>query len=108
MNQGVATTDSPSFVNVTATSDERLKTNIKTIEDALDRILLLRGVTFNRKSDGAAEIGVIAQELAVIFPELVTTRSDGMLAVSYGNMVGILIEAIKQLKKEIDELKKDR
>ena len=91
--------------NVTAYSDERLKTNIKTIDNALDKVSQMRGVTFDR--DGVANSGVIAQEFEKIAPELVKTADDemGTKSVAYGNTVGYLIEAIKELKNEIEELK---
>ena len=91
--------------NVTAYSDERLKTNIKTIDNALDKVSQMRGVTFDR--DGGANSGVIAQEFEKIAPELVKTADDemGTKSVAYGNTVGYLIEAIKELKAEVEELK---
>ena len=90
--------------NVTAYSDIRLKKDIKTIDNALDKVSQMRGVTFTR--DDAKGSGVIAQELEKIAPELVV---DGEYkSVAYGNTVGYLIEAIKELKSEIEELKKDK
>ena len=65
----------------------------------------MRGVSFTRKDTGRESSGVIAQELQEIAPELVTD-TDGTLGVSYGNLTGYLIEAIKELKAEIEELKK--
>ena len=93
--------------NITAFSDERLKTNIKTIESGLDKVSKMRGVTFNR--DDKLDSGVIAQELEEIAPELVKTADDemGTKSVAYGNMVGYLIEAIKELKVELDNHKKN-
>jgi len=91
--------------NITAYSDERLKTNIKTIDNALDKVSQMRGVTFDR--DGVANSGVIAQEFEKIAPELVKTADDemGTKSVAYANTVGYLIEAIKELKAEVEELK---
>ena len=93
--------------NITAFSDERLKTNIKTIESGLDKVSKMRGVTFNR--DDKLDSGVIAQELEEIAPELVKTADDemGTKSVAYGNMVGYLIEAVKELKVELDNHKKN-
>jgi hypothetical protein len=105
MNQGVATSDSPSFVNVTATSDQRLKTDITTIENALEKVLQLRGVNYRSLQDGKTNIGVIAQEIQEIVPEVVQENSDGYLSVAYGNITGLLIEAVKELKKELDNIK---
>ena len=84
--------------NVTAYSDERLKENIKTIPNALETVRKLRGVSFDRKDFNSKGIGVIAQEVEQILPEVVV---DGEYkSVSYGNIVGLLIEAIKELEKK--------
>ena len=88
--------------DVTAFSDERLKTDIKTIENALEKVSQMRGVTFKR--DGVGGTGVIAQEVQPHLPEVIHDKQE-YLSVAYGNMVGILIEAIKDLKKQVDELK---
>jgi hypothetical protein len=91
--------------NVTAYSDERLKTNIKTITTPLDKVKALRGVTFDK--DGERGLGVIAQETEAVIPEVVMTADDdmGTKSVAYGNIVGLLIEAIKEQQTQIDELK---
>lgn len=90
--------------NVTAYSDERLKSNIRTIDNALDKVSHMRGVYFDK--DNEASTGVIAQEIEKVLPEVVF---DGEYkSVAYGNIVGILIEAIKELKTEIEELKRTR
>ena len=94
--------------DVTAFSDERLKDNIETIPDALSKVCQMRGVTFNRTDfDGEKQMGVIAQEVEKIIPEVVKEddSEDKIKSVAYGNMVGVLIEAIKDLKAEVDELK---
>ena len=88
--------------DVTAFSDERLKTDIKTIENALEKVSQMRGVTFKR--DGVDGTGVIAQEVQPHLPEVIHDKQE-YLSVAYGNMVGILIEAIKDLKKQVDQLK---
>ena len=93
--------------NITAYSDERLKENVETIEGALDKVSQMRGVTYNYKSelnDGQRGTGVIAQEMQQVMPEVV--QEGEYLSVAYGNIVGILIEAIKEQQKEIEELKK--
>ena len=97
--------------DVTAFSDERLKENIETIPNALDKVCQMRGVTFNRTDfDGEKQMGVIAQEVEKIIPEVVKEddTEDKIKSVAYGNMVGVLIEAIKDLKAEVDELKKGK
>jgi hypothetical protein len=106
MNQYVRTSDSPSFVNVYATSDERLKTKIETIKHALEIVLKLRGVHYQSLQTNKMEIGVIAQEILEILPEVVQENASGYLSVAYGNIIGLLIEAIKELKEEIEILKK--
>tara|TARA_Y100001972_G_scaffold16555_1_gene18000 strand:- start:1725 stop:3014 length:1290 start_codon:yes stop_codon:yes gene_type:complete len=93
--------------DVVAFSDERLKSNIETIPNALDKVLQMRGVNFDK--NGHKSMGVIAQEVQKIIPEVVSTENkDGeeYLGVAYPNMVGVLIEAIKDLQKQVDELKK--
>jgi|TARA_Y100000015_G_scaffold2792_1_gene2626 hypothetical protein len=87
--------------NITAYSDERLKNNIETIQGGLDRVLKMRGVMYDK--DGKRETGVIAQEIREVLPEAV--HDDGeYLSVAYGNLVGVLIEAVKDLKNEVREL----
>ena len=88
-------------------SDARLKENITVIQDALAKVQTLRGITYDRKDGGGRLTGVIAQEVQAVLPEAVTVADDEMktLSVTYGNMVGLLIEAIKELKAEVDTLK---
>ena len=94
--------------DVTAFSDERLKRDIETIPNALDKVCQMRGVTFERIDDeGHKSMGVIAQEVEKIIPEVVREdkSEEKIKSVAYGNMVGVLIEAIKELKAEVEELK---
>ena len=89
--------------DLVAFSDERKKTNIETIPNALEKVLQLRGVTFDKiDGDDRRHAGVIAQEVEKVLPEVVYTDKDGMKSVAYGNVIGLLIEAIKELahKKE--------
>jgi len=93
--------------DVTAFSDERLKRDIETIPNALDKVCQLRGVTFERIDDeGRKSMGVIAQEIEKIIPEVVREdkSEEKIKSVAYGNMVGVLIEAIKELNAKIEEL----
>ena len=94
--------------NLRTNSDARLKENVKTITGALDKVLAMRGVSYNKIGSERYEIGVIAQEIEQILPEVVTNAKDatGTKTVAYGNIVGVLIEAIKEQQKQIDELKK--
>jgi hypothetical protein len=89
--------------DVVAYSDIKLKENIKTLDGS--KVLQMRGVSFDRKDNGASSSGVIAQEMQKVAPELVSD-DDGTLGVAYGNITGYLIEAIKEQQKQIDELKK--
>jgi hypothetical protein len=90
--------------NVTAYSDERLKENIETLDGK--KALQMRGVSFTK--DGKEGSGVVAQELEKVAPELVTTdKVDGIKSVAYGNLVGYLIEAIKDQQKEIEYMKSE-
>jgi len=90
--------------DITAFSDERLKSDIETIDNALDKVMNMRGVSYTKQAEKG--VGVIAQEIEKVLPEVVT---DGEYkSVAYGNIVGVLIEAIKEQQKQIDELKKDK
>lgn len=91
--------------NVTAYSDMRLKQKIKTLDNALEAVLKLRGVSFEVISTGKSGIGVIAQEVMAVIPELVE-ENDGMFSVAYGNITALLIEAVKKLDQRISELEK--
>ena len=95
-------------------SDERFKENVEQVTDALARLQRIRGVAFDwneryealGRSTGHREIGVIAQEVETVFPELVTTwGDDDYRAVDYGRLTGVLIEAVKELKAENDDLR---
>ena len=93
--------------DITAFSDARVKENVETLEGALDKTLKLRGVSYTRTDveDKSKKIGVIAQEILEVVPEVVSQDENGMYAVSYGNITALLIEAIKEQQKQIDELK---
>ncbi|CAB4154019.1 Intramolecular chaperone auto-processing domain containing protein [uncultured Caudovirales phage] len=93
--------------DVTAYSDKRIKENIITIDNALDKVLSLRGVTYNRidSDDKSQKIGVIAQEIQEVLPQVVHEQENGLLGVSYGNITAVLIEAIKEQQTQIEELK---
>ena len=90
--------------NVTAFSDARLKDNIETLEDGLAKVEQLRGVTYTR--DGKENIGVIAQEVEKILPEIVLTADDemGTKSVDYSRITAVLIEAVKELSAKVKEL----
>ncbi|OUV98666.1 MAG: hypothetical protein CBD16_09775 [Betaproteobacteria bacterium TMED156] len=111
MNQNVTTTSDVTFGSVYATgdvtaySDESLKTNIKTIDGALGKVESIRGITFDRINDGSTSTGVVAQELESVLPEAVKTDAHGLKSVAYGNITGLLIEAVKELSAQVAELK---
>ena len=98
---GVTATGTVQGAEVTATSDERLKSDIKTIDNALDKVMSMRGVTYTMQAEKGT--GVIAQEVEKILPEVVVDNE--YKSVAYGNMVGVLIEAIKELKTELNNHK---
>ena len=94
-----------------ASSDERLKDNIQNIENPIEKVQSLKGVTWNW-NDNADElqqslpnVGVIAQDVEKVLPQLVTDRDNGFKGVDYAKLTGLLIEAIKDQQKQIDELK---
>ena len=90
--------------NITASSDATMKKDIETIVDALNKVTAMRGVTFIRIGDNIKGVGVVAQELQEIAPELVVTDESGTLSVAYGNITGYLIEAVKELTARVKSL----
>jgi hypothetical protein len=113
-----STTNNYFFGNINAsadviaytTSDRRLKDNIKPIEKPLEKLLKLSGNTFTWNDKQSTytgnDVGVIAQEVEEVFPEIVETRDSGYKAVKYEKLVPLLIESIKELKKEVEDLKR--
>jgi len=95
--------------NLFTPSDYRLKTNIETLSEVLGKIDQMRGVTFEYKDQhkyvAGPKIGVIAQELQKVYPEMVTQGKDGFLKVDYTQLTGVLIQAVKEQQKEINALK---
>ena len=91
------------FVN---TSDERIKTNIRNIDNALDKVLLLQGVNYTLIQENTEEIGLIAQDVELVVPEAVKECSlTNLKGINYQGLVGLLVEAIKDQQKQINELK---
>jgi hypothetical protein len=101
-----------------STSDERLKENIKPLDSALDKVLKINGVSFDWKElteeekktihgNEGHDVGVIAQEIEEVLPEVVTTRDSGYKAVKYEKIVPLLIESIKELKSIVEEQQKE-
>ena len=91
--------------DVIAYSDAKLKTDLQIIDNALDKVSQINGYTFVRtdKDDKTRKAGLIAQEVRKVLPEVVT-ESDGTLGVSYGNMVALLVEALKEERKAREAL----
>ena len=119
IGQSVGTGDSVTFATVSATgdivayasSDERLKDNIEVISNPIEKVQQLKGVTWDW-NDNADElqkslpnVGVIAQDVEKVLPQVVKDREDGFKGVEYDKIVGLLIEAIKDQQSQIDELK---
>ena len=88
-------------------SSRRWKTNIQTIQGALEKVERLRGVSFDRKKEGAREIGVVAEEVAEVVPEVVGYEENGKdaMSVDYGRLTALLIEAAKEQQSQIAKLK---
>lgn len=119
IGQAVGTSDDVTFGTVSATgditayasSDERLKDNIQNIENPIEKVQSLKGVTWDW-NDNASDVqhslpnvGVIAQDVEKVLPQLVRDNDGGYKAVDYGKLVGLLIEAVKDQQSQIDELK---
>jgi len=110
MQVNLENNDFTSGGNVTAYSDARLKENVSTINSALDKTLKLRGVYYNRIGEvDRQRVGVIAQEIKEVLPEVVISNIDpetkqDTLSVDYGNITALLIEAIKELNAKVEDL----
>ena len=91
--------------DVTAFSDARVKENVETLSNALESVKQMRGVTYNKIGEEKQSVGVIAQELEEVVPQLVHTDEEGMKSVAYGNITAVLIEALKEQQAQIEELK---
>ena len=91
--------------SITANSDVRLKKNLERIENALQKVSEISGYTYNTIYDEDRHAGVIAQEIDKVLPEIVNKGNDGLMGVEYGNISALLIEAIKDLKKDNESLR---
>ena len=92
----------------TSLSDRSVKDNIQVVPNALDTIKQLEGVSFNWKQNGNKSYGVIAQDIEQVLPDVVQTNDLGLKTVDYQALSAFLIESIKQLSSEIEELKKQK
>jgi hypothetical protein len=98
-----------SATTIQADSDRRIKDNIETIPNALDKVLRLRGTTFTRTDlpdNSKKYMGLIAQEVLAVIPEVVGGSEETRYSVSYGEIVAVLIESIKELNAKVDTLQK--
>jgi hypothetical protein len=90
--------------DVIAFSDQRVKENIVTLSNSLEKVKQLRGVSYNKIGEEEKKIGVIAQEILEVLPEVVQQDNNGMYSVAYGNIVAVLIESIKEQQTRIESL----
>ena len=91
--------------NITAYSDERLKTNVQELDNTLSAIQNIRGVSYTRSDTKDNSIGVMAQDVETMFPELISESNDGMKSVNYNGLVGVLFSAVKELSATVKQLK---
>jgi hypothetical protein len=96
------TVTAPNFVS---SSDLRLKSDIAPITEALRKVQALHGVTFRMAGSDTRQIGLIAQDVLAVAPEAVL-EAEGVLRLAYGNLIGLLVEAIKDLSAEVTHLKR--
>jgi hypothetical protein len=99
------TKDSVTASTITSTSDERLKTDIVEITDAVEKVKKLKGVHFSWKESGAADAGVIAQDVEQVCPHWVKEDEEGIKSVDYSKLSSLLIQVVKEQQSDIDELK---
>ena len=94
-----------SATNFDSLSDVNKKTDIETIQNAIETVGELRGVTFKWKDNGHKSMGLIAQEVETVVPEVVVTNELGDKSVTYGSLIGLLVEAVKDLNNQVAEIK---
>jgi len=92
--------------NFYSTSDITLKTNVKVMQNTLEKIKYINGVSYNFIGSERSQIGLIAQEVEKIFPEVVSKNELGYKTISYGHLVSVMFEAVKELDKKIEEIKR--
>lgn len=91
-----------------SSSDMRLKTDIRRLAEPLEKVKALEGVSFRWKGSGESDVGLIAQNVEMAFPELVATDAEtGLKSVKYANLVAPLIEAVKEQQRQIEELREE-
>jgi hypothetical protein len=102
---GATFTGTVTASNFVSSSDARLKSDIAGIPDALQKLRVLRGVTYRMAGSDLRQMGLIAQDVQAVAPEVVV-ETEGVLRLAYGNLIGLLVEAIKDLASEVDQLKR--
>jgi hypothetical protein len=98
-----ASTGQLTAVDFNSTSDQNLKKNIIQVSDPLEKISMLTGVEFDWIDNSGSSVGVLAQQVEKIYPQLVVTDPNGDKAVRYNGLVGLLVEAVKELLKRIEK-----
>ena len=93
---------------ITGSSDVRLKKDITPIKDALDKVRRLTGVMFTRTATDERETGLVANDVEKVLPEAVKTDPDGFKSLAYGNLAGLLVEAIKIIDERLSRLEGER
>ena len=91
---------------ITSNSDITLKENLEIIENPIEKIKEINGYTYNMVGKDERDVGLVAQEVEKVLPEVVSENSDGIKSLAYGNIVALLVETVKEQQKQIDELKK--
>jgi len=91
--------------NWSCDSDIRIKYDLRPIESALDKIQTLTGYTYQKINQPMRETGLVAQEVQQVLPEAVHEQESGILGLAYGNMIGLIVEGIKELRQEIQDIK---
>jgi hypothetical protein len=106
-NSVVSTNPFYCYQDITAYSDSRVKENVEVVDNAVEKVKAIRGVTFTRndvEDKNKRHAGVIAQEVLAVLPEAVSEDLNGHYSVAYGNLNALLIEAIKEQQKQIEDL----
>ena len=85
----------------------RLKSNIASLGSTLSKLLLIDGKSYRMKKDGKQKIGVLAQDIQEVFPELVTKNGNEILAVNYQGLIPVIINALNEQQREIKRIKKE-
>ena len=94
--------------DINSSSDINLKKNISKIKNPLDKLSNINGVSFEWKYNDKKSIGVIAQEVESVLPELISRDKENILNLNYNGLIALLIESVNELKKEIEELKSNK